>query len=741
MIVQRLRDIQNRFGCLPDEELKALAREIGVPLYRIEDVSSFFPAFRLERTHPAGLEVRVCRDYTCHLRGAAQLLAPDGLPQLTVECSADLLRAAQEHAVREQGSGTHPDVSADRCRVMIEGVSCLGRCDRAPAVWVERHSLPMPADEHAWVYAPTPGETFAAFRDRLVRIVRELAAGCPRPEPDTDAAYRPNTNRADGPAADPRGEYTSPPRPATAADHPPPEVPRWEIDPYGWDALPRDYRAVRKVAEFLKGRLASGLSPVPEVPAGVPEADLDRFIEAEYPPLAEMRAAGLLGMGGAGMPAYQKWRDVWREEKDERKPDKYVVCNGDESEPGTFKDRELLLRTPHLVVEGVILAGLMTGAAAGYVYIRHEYQEQIHAVRAEIERAARLGACGPDVFGTGIAFPVEVFESPGGYICGEQSALLEAMEDRRAQPRNRPPELLTNGLRDMPTVVNNVETLAWAPFIQLRGGAAYAASGWRIPGRPDGPGFAGRRLFSVSGDVVRPGVYEVPVGLPFGELLEDARYCDGVVGGKPLKAVAPSGPSGGLMPARIPVRIPGPDEYEKWLAGAVAKLRSDVDREIMTWFVRTNLPPGSTHLDIRAVLLDLNFFRNLNLVFRLPVEAMLGAGIGVYAEGADVLDHAVNFTRFYRNESCGKCVPCRLGSQKLFQIGTALLARRATGDLTRDEVFGTKKDDPACVAADVRALNDALQQTSICGLGYVAPIPLNAALEYFPGDVVPPRGS
>lgn len=659
MIVQHLRDIQNRFGYLPDAELARLARETGVPLYRFEEVASFFPAFRQEHDKPAFLEVRVCRDMTCHLRGAGDWLADDGLKELAAR------------------------LSKPGAEVRVQGVSCLGRCDRAPAVWVERQ--PMPAGEHGWVFA---GRNRAAIEQVMTRLATQADA----PTPDPDADYRPPTN------------------------------PGWVIDPYAADNRPPEYRAVKRVVEFFAERVARGQPALPVAPA---DGDLDVFVEANFAPLAEMKAAGVLGMGGAGAPAYGKWRDVWREPGTE----KYVVCNGDESEPGTFKDRELLLRTPHLVVEGVILAGLLTGAAEGFIYIRHEYPEQIHVIEAEIARATKLGACGPDVFGSGIAFPVSVFESPGGYICGEQSALIEAMEDRRGQPRNRPPELLTNGLRDKPTVVNNVETLAWAPFALLRGGAEYATRGWS-------PAFAGRRLFSVSGDVNRPGVYEVPIGIPLGELIDSQQYCGGVVGGKALKAVAPSGPSGGLMPAKIPVRVPGPDDYEKWVADSVARLRTDADKNLLTGFIRQHLPAGATHLDLRAVHLDLNFFRNLNAVFRLPAEAMLGAGIAVYAEGTDVLDQAVVFTRFYRNESCGKCVPCRLGSQKLFQLGTDLLAKRDAGELTRAEVFGTTKDDPACAAADVKLLNETLQQTSICGLGYVAPIPLNSVLAYFPADVL-----
>ena len=692
MIVQRLRAIQNTHGYLPDAELRALAREAGVPLYRVEEVSTFFPAFRLERDKPADVEVRVCRDMTCHRRGAAALLAPDGLPAVAAKVSGETGKS-----------------------VRVEGVSCLGRCDRGPAVWVERHRPPMPDGEHAWVYAGRAPADLAA-------IVRRVAAG-ERPEPDTDTAYPPHTN-ASRPYSLPVVDLGEPP------DHPPPSVAGWEIDVYARSGWPRDYRIVRAFAE---GLVAARRRVVPRPPKKdgreIDGKDLDEYVRTAHPKLWELKLSNLLGMGGAGMPAYQKWLDVWRQrgdfEADEAADDrpgkfaKYIVANGDESEPGTFKDRELMLRTPHLLVEGIILAGLMTGASAGYLYVRHEYPEQIHALREEIARAAAVGACGPDVFGLGRPYPVEVYESPGGYICGEQSALLEAMEDRRAQPRNRPPELGTNGLRDRPTVVNNVETLAWAPYVLARGGDAYAAGGWLGPDG-GGIGFAGRRLFSVSGDLRRPGVYEVPVGLPLRALVTDPEYCSGVTG--ELLAVAPSGPSGGLLPARLPVKVPAnPDDHAKWLADGLARFRTEPERQAMRWFAGEYLKPGTTDLDVLSLPLDLSFFRNIHGLLRLPVEPMLGAGIGVYAAGpgADPLDLAVNFTRFYRNESCGKCVPCRLGSQKLVQIGDGLLKARPAGPAL------------AAVKADVLEITRVLQQTSICGLGYVAPIPLATALAYF----------
>jgi len=287
--------------------------------------------------------------------------------------------------------------------------------------------------------------------------------------------------------------------------------------------------------------------------------------------------------------------------------------------------------------------------------------------------------------------------------------------------------------------VNNVETLAWAPYIVLNGGKQYAERGWQSPeGQPAPMRFKGRRLLSISGDVNRPGVYEVPVGISFGELIDNVKYCGGMLRDKPLKAIAPSGPSSGLMPALIPVAIPAADKYEEWLARAVKGLRTDEEKAAISGFAARFLPPGATTLDIRHLPLDLSFFRNINGLLRLPAEAMLGAGITVFAEGADILNLAVNFTRFFRNESCGKCVPCRIGSQKLYQIGVELLARRAAGVLTREEVFGASKDDPACVKADVKLLGDVLQPTSICGLGYVAPIPLGSALAYFGPDIIKP---
>src|SRR4051812_22392123 len=340
-IVQELHKIQKRCGYLPRAELEALARRNRkVPLHRLHEVASFFPHFLQEP--PKAVEVKVCRDMSCHLRGAADL------------------KAGVEALAEELGGG----------EIGVGGVSCLGQCDGAPALLIGEH-----------VHR---GATLDRVRIALRAALRD---------PGTLAI-----------------ESLSVPTLAPTG---------WKMDPYGGR---EDYEAVRRYAA---------------------NPDSDGLIEA-------LKVADLRGMGGAGVWAHQKWKDV----RDARGDAKYCVVNADESEPGTFKDRELLLRTPQLVIEGLVLAGLVTGAERGYVYIRHEYEAAIEAVRAAILRAEAMGICGPNVLGTGRPFPIEVFVSPGGYICGEQRALIEAMEDHRAEPRNKPPQLETNGLHNKPTLVS-----------------------------------------------------------------------------------------------------------------------------------------------------------------------------------------------------------------------------------------------------------------------------------------------
>jgi NADH:ubiquinone oxidoreductase subunit F (NADH-binding)/NADH:ubiquinone oxidoreductase subunit E len=581
-IVQELHEIQKRVGYLPKEELQKIPERLrDVRLHDIYEVASFFPHFHLER--PASLEVKVCRDMSCHLRGAAAFTK-------NVEALADELSGG--------------DIS-------VTGVSCLGQCDGAPALLI--------ADQ---VYRALSLEKVRSLLRQATRSGGEFTV---------ESLVR----REPGPTG-------------------------WKIDPYDGR---EEYGAVKRYVEERK-------------------ADA---LKASTTLIGELKTANLLGMGGAGVPAHQKWKDV----RDAPGETKYCVVNADESEPGTFKDRELLLRTPQLVIEGLILAGLVTGAERGYIYIRHEYEEAIEIVKAALAQAEGLGVCGGNVLGTGKAFPIEVFISPGGYICGEQSALIEAMEDHRAEPRNKPPELLTNGLRDKPTLVSNVETYAWVPSIYGHGGKWYADLGLN--------GAKGMRFFSISGDVNRPGVYELPSGVTLRTLIED--HARGLRGGQELKAFAPSGPSGGFLPATLP-REKLPKEFAARLA------ERERAREAL------GFPEASaTEFDILELELDLQTMRDLRL--------SLGPGVVVYGEHANMLDQALNASQFFRNESCGKCVPCRMGSQKLVQMATDLL------QFQYDEVSIQPVEK---LLVD---LQRTMELTSICGLGVVAGSPLISIFRYF----------
>jgi NADH:ubiquinone oxidoreductase subunit F (NADH-binding)/NADH:ubiquinone oxidoreductase subunit E len=666
-ILPELQRVQHEYGYLEPAALERFSRSSGIPLYRIHAVASFFPHFR--RAPAPRVTLRVCRDMACHMNGSGKMLA-------------DLARLAAPG------------------RVEIEGVSCLGRCDAAPAACMALHDGAGGSVHGAEHYF------HAESSDALTRLVSDAVAGRPLTPPQT---------------------------PPTSHRTP------WLIDPYA--GQPSDYRAVRKVADHRKSsiekavellrtrakwpieyaerfRIAATQRMLVKFPVSAAMADAVRAWQtasawAATPELggwseqclAELddAHADLRGLGGAGIPATQKWRDVRDAVRTARKrkaDDRaYIVVNGDESEPATFKDRELLLRTPHLIIEGVILAGLVTEATEGFIYIRHEYPEQIAACEREIKRAESLGVCGANASVLGRPFKVSVFVSPGGYICGEQSALIEAMSDRRAEPRNMPPKLETNGLDDRPTLVSNVETYAWAPYITINGGKAYADLGVN--------GWKGRRFFSVSGDVKRPGVYEVPMGLTLRELVCGDAYCQGVwFDGKPgrLKAVAPSGPSGGFLPAKLTGRALPKDHVNNRSWQAVAK--------------RRGFDPNARELDVLDLELELNLFRALS-----PTQA-LGAGIVVYAEGRDMAAQAVNAIEFYRNESCGKCVPCRIGSQKLVALGTNLIDKRI------GEARWTEELLPA-----VRELGKVMELTSICGLGRSVPVALRTTIDFFADDV------
>jgi len=603
MIVQELHKLQAKHGYLPRQELIALGERLAVPLYRIQEVVSFFPHYRTE--HPAELEIHVCQDMACHLRG-----------------SAGVLQELREATAGREG------------QVKICGTSCLGRCDRAPA---------------ARIYEQTKGH--AAY-NLLRRSAQEIAEAATKLLSAKSNQLVPNDS--------------------DLAWQPPQKS--WQIDIYSAQPAAEHYGSIRW---FIQASTKSSTGTI----------DADAGAAAVQTILSSLKTAWLLGLGGAGGRAYKKWDETLKEHQ-KRGEEAYVVCNGDESEPATFKDRELFLRTPHLVVEGVILAGLLLGATKGYIYIRHEYEEQIAAVREEIKAAEAAGLCGENILGSGLSFPVEVFVSPGGYICGEQTALIEAIQDHRAEPRNRPPELQTNGLWDMPTLLSNVETFAWVPAIVVRDQGNWFQEqgqewnqwthltanlaiesgdrGW-TEAFGKGTQFKGRRFFSVSGDVERRG-------------------------GEALKAVALSGPSGGFSPRYI---------KSEHFSGKIRKM----------------LPAEMKVFDLFELQLDMNLFRQWGL--------MLGAGITIYGESADLVEQAYSASHFYARESCGKCVPCRIGSTKIAQVAGQLRERKLTRQQI-DELF--QKDGP------LLDLAGTMSSTAICGLGQIAANPLMSLLRYFPEE-------
>ncbi|MDQ6655675.1 MAG: NAD(P)H-dependent oxidoreductase subunit E [Verrucomicrobiota bacterium] len=655
-LIPALQRIQHQFGYLKREALQQFSDESGVPLYRLHSVASFFPHFQL--TPPKPVRLRICRDMACHMAGSGEML-------------------------RQLGATAGEQMA-------VEGVSCLGRCDRAPAACVA-----ITGSEHEYYY-------HGRSANDLKRIAENWLRGEPQPpDSDVDQPCSAELWTAD-PYAGNTPSYAAVVRALAVRDEALDRATQRLSQQYGWSQ--------DKLAQFRRGAVETRIDPsmAPDVAHAVRSWNTESDW-AKGPELAgwsegllnELKEADLRGMGGAGIPATQKWKDVrdavrtaFQHHSDTRA---FIVVNGDESEPGTFKDRELLLRTPHLIVEGVILAGLLTEASEGIIFIRHEYPEQIEACRAEIARAEQLGVCGKNAALLGRSFVVSVFVSPGGYICGEQSALIEAMSDRRGEPRNMPPKLETNGLEDLPTLVSNVETYAWVPYIALQGGAAYAALGvnsWK-----------GRRFFSVSGDVKRPGVYEVPMGMTLRELLYGEPYCQGIAGDRELKGFAPSGPSGGFLPAKLRAGAGLPRDHvnnKSWQALAA----------------RRGIDPNAAEIDILDLELELNLFRALS-----PTQA-LGAGVVVYAEGRDMAEQALNSLEFYRNESCGKCVPCRIGSQKMVSLGKNLLDGQITSGRWDNEIVPL-----------ITELGKAIEMASICGLGRSVPVPLRTAINYFGDDV------
>ncbi|MEA2233933.1 MAG: NADH-quinone oxidoreductase subunit [Solirubrobacteraceae bacterium] len=310
--------------------------------------------------------------------------------------------------------------------------------------------------------------------------------------------------------------------------------------------------------------------------------------------LDELLASGLRGRGGAGFPTGKKVSFI-----PAAQVDKYLVCNADESEPGTFKDRELMQKSPHMLIEGMVIGAYAAGATRSFIYIRGEYVEQADIIDAALIEAARAGFLGANILGSGFSLSLVLHRGAGAYICGEETGLLDSLEGKRGNPRLKPPFPANQGLYQGPTLINNVETLATIPHILRMGGAEYAKIGTDSS--------AGTKLVSVSGNVQRPGNYEVELGTPSREIIYD------LAGGPPE------------------------------------------GREVKFWF-----PGGSSSPVLLAEDLDVPYdFDSL-----AKAGSMLGSGaIIVVDDSVPVVDVALKLAKFYRHESCGKCTPCREGTR------------------------------------------------------------------------------
>jgi NADH-quinone oxidoreductase subunit F len=376
--------------------------------------------------------------------------------------------------------------------------------------------------------------------------------------------------------------------------------------------------------------------------------------------LDEVKKSGLRGRGGAGFPTGMKWSFLAKPEGVPR----YLLCNADESEPGTFKDRYLMEKLPHLLIEGMIVSSFALGAHTSYIYIRGEYSWIVHILERAIAEAYRAGWLGRNILGTGFDLDLYVSPGAGAYICGEETALIESLEGKRGNPRIKPPFPAVRGLWQSPTVVNNVETIAAVVPIVNDGGAEYAKIGIGNS--------TGTKLISACGNINKPGVYEIELGVPVEEFIYSDEYCGGIKNGKRLKAMVAGGSSVPILPH----------------------------------YLSTRTATGEARLMTYESLANGGFVSG----------TMLGSGgFIVYDEDQCIVRNTWNFTRFYHHESCGQCSPCREGTGWMERV------------LLRLEQ-GQGKSSDMDLLVDVAK---KIEGNTICPLGDAAAWPVASAIRHF----------
>ena len=364
----------------------------------------------------------------------------------------------------------------------------------------------------------------------------------------------------------------------------------------------------------------------------------------------EISDSGLRGRGGGGFPAGRKWESVRRNVSDV----KYVVCNGDEGDPGAFMDRSIMEGNPHSILEGMMIAGVATGATEGYIYVRAEYPLAVKRLQTAIEKATEVGLLGDDIMGSGFCFHMHINRGAGAFVCGEGSALTASIEGKRGMPRVKPPRTVDQGLWGKPTVLNNVETFANVPGIIRQGAGWYKGIGTDAS--------SGTKTFALTGNVVNTGLVEVPMGTTLREVIFDIG--GGIPDGKKFKAVQIGGPSGGCL--------------------------------------------TEEHLDVP---MDFDSLKKLG--------AIIGSGgLVVMDEDTCMVEVARFFMHFTRNESCGKCTPCREGTKRMLETLERIIANE-----------GTMEDLEL-----LESLSDTITDTALCGLGQTACKPVMSTLQNFRQD-------
>ncbi|HWM39129.1 MAG TPA: NAD(P)H-dependent oxidoreductase subunit E [Streptomyces sp.] len=576
LLLPGLHAVNDRVGWISEGALSYLCRRLTVPPAEAYGVATFYSMFSM-RPRPATV-VHVCTDIAC-------AAAP----------GADDFKADVERRLGPSGEA--------REGVVWEPSPCLGLCERAPAALAIRAGVqgcPALAGSTAQDATATsaPASASASLteeRTYATAVVApataeavEAAARAPQ-----DAPEEPDAGLAVPQAGDPSLKLLS--RIGV-------------VDPASLD----DYRAH---GGYRALRRAFKLGP-----AAV---------------LREVTDSGLLGRGGAAFPTGRKWQATAAQ------PDQphYVVCNADESEPGTFKDRVLMEGDPYALIESMTIAGYATGAHKGFLYLRGEYPRALRRLEHAVEQARTRGLLGPDVLGQGYAFDIEIRRGAGAYICGEETALFNSLEGNRGEPRSKPPFPVEKGLFGKPTAANNVETLVNVLTVLELGAEAYAAIG---TGNSTGP-----KLFCVAGSVERPGIYELPFGATLGDLLQLAGAAEG------LRAILLGGAAGGFVRGDeldIPLTFEGTREAGTTLgSGVVLALDSTV-----------------------------------------PLPQIL-----------------LRIAEFFRDESCGQCVPCRIGTVRQ-EEALGRLAERADGPGAATDI------------ALLREVGEAMRDASICGLGQTA---------------------